>query len=118
MLNLSTTLELELTQPRSPYPQINTIVQRLLLMQIGNSVMTLNYSAPSGHDGFTCSRRGSVMLLVVVSRTMYSDIGKPAYCHITIPLTLVFMVALKDIFLGPVPPHVLCGLRGPPTWAW
>ena len=20
-------------------------------------------------------------------------------------------------FFGPVPPHVLCGLRGPPSWA-
>ena len=58
------------------------------------------------------------MLLVVVSRTMYRDIGKAAYCHITIPLALVFMMVLKDIFLGPMPPRVLCGLRGPPSWAW
>ena len=21
-------------------------------------------------------------------------------------------------FFGPMPPHVLCGLRGPPSWAW
>ena len=24
----------------------------------------------------------------------------------------------KLFFFGPMPPHVLCGLRGPPSWAW
>jgi len=59
---------------------------RLLLISIGNSMDTKNYSAPSGHDGLTCSRRG--VLLVVVSRTMYHYIGKAAHCHTIIPLPL------------------------------
>ena len=25
---------------------------------------------------------------------------------------------VADIFFLPMPPHVLCGLRGPPFWAW
>ena len=55
-----------------------------------------------------------VTLMVVVFRTMYRDMGKAAHCHITIPLAPLSMVC----FFGPMPPHVLCGLRGPHSWAW
>ena len=28
------------------------------------------------------------------------------------------LMKLLTVFFGPMPPHVLCGLRGPPSWAW
>ena len=26
--------------------------------------------------------------------------------------------SLRKFYFSPMPPHVLCGLRGPPSWAW
>ena len=35
------------------------------------------------------------------------------FLHCTVVWELAGM-----FFFGPMPPHVLCGLRGPPSWTW
>jgi hypothetical protein len=63
--------------------------------------------------GLVC--RSSVVIQDI--RLPFSVIRKLTICIIPSGHLNVFTECLEEFFF-PMPPHVLCGLRGPPSWTW